>query len=141
MGLREGNERNRYLSQLRNSCCMKSYIVRKKISKDELTRIVKENFGTMVKIDVDVERGVIAIGGEWHSEGDELLAQDGSLRKNVWGANFYPFNHPNSRIEYISLINIKPQFNNRSMEVEDKEIQEKMRGIINRLLLPDDETL
>ena len=120
---------------------MKPYIVRKKISKDELTRIVKENFGTMVKIDVDVESGVIAIGGEWHSEGDELLAQDGSSRKDVWGANFYPFNPPDSRVEYISLINIKPQFNNRSMEVEDKEIQEKMREIISRLLLPDDETL
>ncbi|MBI3019981.1 MAG: hypothetical protein HYY60_01495 [Parcubacteria group bacterium] len=95
----------------------------------------------MVKIDVDVERGVLAIGGEWHSEGDELLAQDGSSRRDVWGANFYPWNPSDSRVEYISLINIKPQFNNRSMEVEDEKTKEKMREIISRLLLSDDETL
>ncbi len=120
---------------------MKVRIIREKIPKDELARIVKENFGTMVKIDVDVERGVLAIGGEWHSEGDELLAQDGSSRRDVWGANFYPWNPSDSRVEYISLINIKPQFNNRSMEVEDEKTKEKMREIISRLLLSDDETL
>ena len=120
---------------------MKARIIQKKITKEELAEIVKENFGTMVKIDVDVERGILAIGGEWHSEGDELLAKDGSLRENVWGANFYPWNPSDSRIEYISLINIKPQFNNRSMEVEDEKTREKMREIISRLLLLDDETL
>jgi len=120
---------------------MKARIIREKITKEELAQIVKENFGTMVKIDVDVERGILAIGGEWHSEGDELLAKDSSSRESVWGANFYPWNPSDSRIEYISLINIKPQFNNRSMEVEDEKTREKMREIISRLLLPDDETL
>lgn len=120
---------------------MKACIIREKITKEELMRIVKENFGVMVKVDVDVEREIVAIGGEWHSEGDELLAEDGSSRKDVWGVNFYPFNPPDSRVEYISLINIKPQFGNRSMEVEDEKTREKMRKIIRRLLLSDDETV
>ena len=120
---------------------MEVRIIREKITKEELALIVKENFGVMVKVDVDVARGILAIGGEWHSEGDELLAHDGSLRKDVWGANFYPSNPLPGRVEYISLINIKPQFNNRSIEVEDKKTREKIREIISRLLLSDDETV
>lgn len=119
----------------------KPRIIREKITKEELRQTVKESFGTMAKVDIDAEREILSIGGEWHSEGDELLAHDGSSRKNVWGANFYPFNPPWNRIEYISLINIKPQFDNRSMEVENKKTREKMKEVINRLLLSDDETL
>lgn len=120
---------------------MQPIIVTKKISKDELARITKENFETMVKIDVDVKRGVATIGGEWHSEGDEALSKDGSSREDVWGINFYPWNEPKNRIEYVSLINIKPAFGNRSMQVENKETREKIRAIVGKLILRDDETI
>ena len=120
---------------------MEPKIITKKISKEELKNIVSENFKTMVKVDVDIKRSVLAVGGEWHSEGDELLSKEGSLREDIWGINFYPWNSPEKRIEYISLINIKPAFGHRSMEIKDKELKEKIHLIIEQLLLNDDDKL
>jgi len=121
---------------------MKVQIMREKISKAELARIAKEGFGNMVKVDVDVKREILAIGGEWHSEGDELLSQtEGYSRENVWGVNFYPWNSPEKRIVYTSLINIKPNFGYRTMEIQEKEIREKIHKVIEKLLLAADETL
>jgi len=39
------------------------------------------------------------------------------------------------RIEHISLINIRPLQNNRTLEVEDPVIKEKMNVIIKRLVI------
>lgn len=118
---------------------MEPIIIREKISQEELVRIVRENFGDMAKVDVDIERGILTIGGEWHSEGDALLVGDGSLHENIWGMNFYPWREPKDRIEYISLINIKPQFGNCSMEVEDKQVREQMKAVVETLLLGQNE--
>lgn len=120
---------------------MKAQIIKEKISKDELARIVKENYGIMVKVDVDIRRGVLAIGGEWHSEGDELLHRDGSSREDVWGANFYPWREPEKRVEYNSLINIKPGIGHTKMEIQDVEIRQKIQNVVEKLLLANNETL
>lgn len=120
---------------------MKPQIIREKISKDELKKTVKENFGDMAKVDVDVKRGILTIGGEWHSEGDDLLVKDGSSRENVWGANFYPFVKSENRIEYVSLINIKPTVEHNDMEIKNNDIKNKMRVVIEKLLLANNEKL
>ena len=43
---------------------MKISVVRDAISRDELTEIAKQQFGEMVKAVVDIEQGIMAIGGE-----------------------------------------------------------------------------
>lgn len=120
---------------------MEVKIIKEKISKEELKRIASENFGAMIKVDVDIQSGVLSAGGEWHSEGDEFLSKNGSLREYVWGVNFYPWKAPEDRIEYISLINIKPSFEHKSMEIKNAELKNKIRNVIEKLLLGDDEIL
>ena len=121
---------------------MKVQIVKEKISKEELARLTKESFGDMVKVDVDVKREILTIGGEWHSEGDELLSQgEGYSREHVWGVNFYPWNSPGKRIVYTSLVNIKPNLGYRTMEIQEKEIREKIHKVIEKLLLTANESL
>jgi hypothetical protein len=120
---------------------MKPQIITKKISKDELKNILSENFKDMVKVDVDIKRGILTIGGEWHSEGDEMLSKDGSQREDVWGANFYPFRESGNRIEYVSLINIKPSIEHNNMEIKDNNIKNKIQMIIEKLLLENNEKL
>jgi len=61
----------------------------------------------MVKIVVDVKRDVIAIGGALHADGEKVLLENGSRERDLWGANFYPGNPPEERIEYSALINIR----------------------------------
>ena len=48
-------------------------IVKEKITTEELMNIVEENFDDMAKVNVNIKKGILSIGGEWHSEGEELL--------------------------------------------------------------------
>ena len=46
----------------------------------ELKRLVLLFFEDMVKYVVDVERGVVAVGGEMHADAEQFLLEDGSRR-------------------------------------------------------------
>lgn len=65
-------------------------IVRKPIARAELISLASEQFGDMIKAVVDVERRIMALGGELHSDEEALLIDHGSLQRDVWGINLYP---------------------------------------------------
>jgi hypothetical protein len=106
----------------------------KSLSKEELARMARERFGDMVKGVVDVEREVVALGGELHADGEALLLAEGSQQKNVWGINLYPEREGDEFIEFDSMINIRPSQGNRSRGVEDRNIQEKIKEAVSRIL-------
>ncbi|OGF20945.1 hypothetical protein A2Y83_00795 [Candidatus Falkowbacteria bacterium RBG_13_39_14] len=59
-------------------------IIRDKISLEELKKMAEESFGDFVKVVVDIDRKMMAIGGELHADGEALLLKDGSvLRKEI----------------------------------------------------------
>jgi len=121
---------------------MKIEIIKKRISKEELKKLIEEGFGTLVKVAIDIEKEILAVGGEWHAEGQDLLVkEEKSDGQNVWGINFHPFEKGERRIEYIALINIKPALGNRKMEIEVRAIRQKIKEIVEKLILSDDETL
>ena len=98
--------------------------------------IVKEksdlkNWGDFVKVVIDIEKKILSIGCELHIDCADDLVTDGSERKNLWGANIYPIE---KKIDFISMINIRPLDNNRSMEIQIPEIKEKVEGVIKELL-------
>jgi hypothetical protein len=86
-------------------------------------------FGDMIKYVVDVERGVIAIGGELHADAEQMLLEQGSRQTDLWGANYYPGQAREGCIEFTSLINIRPARGNPGMEVEDPVIRERIRAL------------
>ncbi|KKT34554.1 MAG: hypothetical protein UW24_C0027G0017, partial [Parcubacteria group bacterium GW2011_GWA2_44_12] len=97
--------------------------------------------GEMVKFVVDIEKEILALGGELHADCEDLLLKDGSRQQNLWGANLYPLRDEDERIEYTSLINIKPSVGNRNMEIQDEIIRNKVREIAERLLFTQDDHL
>lgn len=102
---------------------------------DELREIAKEYYVDMIKGVVDISKETIAVGGEYHMDANVKILENGSVQTDVWGFNIF-FDRPrDERIEFTSLINIRPQAGNRSMEVEDEAIREKMRDIINRKIV------
>lgn len=105
-------------------------IARQPISSAELDRLVQRHFRDMVKFVVDVERAVMAIGGELHADAEALLLDDGSNQDDVWGGNYYPGRDDERCIEYTSMINIRPAFGNRGMEVADQRLRERMSRIV-----------
>jgi hypothetical protein len=100
-----------------------------KINPVELKRLVGLYFGDMVKYVVDVGAGIAAVGGELHADAEQVLLDRGSRQADLWGANYYPGRGADRCIEYTALINIRPSQGNRSMEVEDPGIPERIRSI------------
>ncbi len=116
-------------------------IIKEKIPKDELKRILENSYKTFFKVAVDIEKEILAAGGEWHSEEQDMLVkQEKSDASTVWGANFHPFEIGDRRIEYISLINLKSHLGNRKMAISDSLIRDKIKSIIEKLLLNNNET-
>lgn len=120
---------------------MKIIITDKKISPAILKELCEQGFGDMVKLVVDVEKEIIAIGGELHADAETLLLEQDSDQKNLWGANFYPWNPPGERISFTALINIRPHQDNPSFEILNEAIKQKMKTIIEKLVLSHDEEL
>jgi len=110
-------------------------IVKDKISIAELKEISKEFFAGMVKAVVDVEKEIMAVGGELHIDANEVLVKDGSSQENIWGINIYLDKPKEERIEFFSLINIRPKAKNLSQEIEIPEIKEKIKAIVNKLII------
>ncbi len=115
---------------------MEILVIKKPITKAELSKIAKAGFGDMIKAVVDTEQGIMAIGGEFHAEEEVVLSeQEGTKRENAWGVNLHPEKPEKEWIVFDSMVNIKPQHNNRSRKVEDEAIQEKIRVIVTTLIL------
>ncbi len=57
---------------------MEITVVRDAISRGELAEMAKRQFGDLVKAVVDVERGIMAVGGELHADEEAVLLDQGS---------------------------------------------------------------
>lgn len=106
-----------------------------KISLSELKEIAAD-FGNFVKAVVDIEKGVMAIGGELHADEEALLLERGSQQRSLWGINLYPELQGEEFIEYDSVINLRPMHGNRTRGVDDSQIRQKIKEIVNLLILP-----
>lgn len=109
-------------------------ILNEPIAPNVLRSLVDRFFEDMVKYVVDLERGVVAIGGELHSDAGALLLEDGSRQGDLWGANYYPGRGSDECIEFTSLINIRPAEGNRSMELQDEDLRGQVRQLTFELI-------
>ena len=106
-------------------------IVENKITLKELKEMASKMFGNLVKGVVDVEKGILVIDSELHSDEEAYLLQLGSKQENLWGINIYPDLDKEERIEFDSMINLRPSQNNNSRGVDNKEIRKKILDIVN----------
>jgi len=109
-------------------------IIRDSISLEELKKMAENKFGNLVKAVVDVEQGIMAVGGELHADEEALLIENGSKPENLWGINLYPGSKKEELIEFDSIINLKPAQGNRTRGIDRPEIKEKIINIVNNLI-------
>src|SRR3989338_3394612 len=107
-------------------------IISKTLSIVELKEMAVATFGDMVKGVVDIERGLLAVDAELHSDLEAELLQDGSKQKNLWGINLYPGTPEEDFIEFDSMINVRPSQGNRSRGVEDENLRKKITEIVSQ---------
>ena len=92
-------------------------------------QIYKGNpFDSMIKYVVDTQKRILALGGEMHADAEQVLIVNGSNQSDIWGANIYPWNEP-IELEYVSLINIRPNVGNKSMEIKDESLRNLIKTI------------
>lgn len=106
-------------------------IIREPANDEQITQMAETYSGLMIKLAVDVDREVLAGGGELHADCEQILLLDGSVQEFIWGADWYP---ELKRVGFESLINIRPRQQNRSMEIKNPILREKIETIVRRLL-------
>lgn len=107
-------------------------IIKEKILIKEIKKMAEMMFGNLLKAVVDIEKELIAIDGELHSDEEALLLSKGSKQKDLWGINIYPDINDDDWIEFDAMINLKPSQGNRSRYVEDKSVRKKIVEIVNK---------
>lgn len=107
-------------------------IIKDKITLVELKETAGKIFGNMIKAVVDLDREILAIDSELHSDLEALLLREGSKQKSLWGVNLYPELSGDDLIEFDSMINLRPSQGNRSRGVESEEIRKKIKSLIQK---------
>lgn len=105
------------------------------LTKAALQEIADERFGDMVKGVVDVEKGVLALGGELHADIEAFLLDHGSVQANLWGINLYPGMTFPEMVEFDSMINIRPSQGNKSRGVENVDTQKQILAVVEKYLV------
>ena len=96
----------------------------------ELKQMAAATFGNLVKAVVDVDREIIAVDAELHSDLEALLLENGSKQKSLWGINLYPEMQGDDFVEFDSMINMRPSQGNRSRGIENEEMRKKIVSIV-----------
>jgi hypothetical protein len=100
----------------------------------QLSELAAEQFGDMVKAVVDIKRRLLALGGGLHSDEEAALLEQGSAQSDLWGINIYTEKARQDRVEFDSLINIRPRLGNRSRAVEDPAARQLILEIVDSLI-------
>jgi hypothetical protein len=104
-------------------------IITEILSMEELKQMAAATFGNLVKAVVDVDREIVAVDAELHSDLEALLLDNGSKQKSLWGINLYPEIEGDDFIEFDSVINMRPSQGNRSRGIDDEVVRRKIMAI------------
>ena len=109
-------------------------IIKDKISLEELKKMAQKMFGNLVKAVIDIKKEIIVIDAPMHADQEALLIEKGSNQADLWGINLYPDKKGKDFIEFDSMINLKPNQNNRTRGVDHPDIRAKLIKIVKKLV-------
>ena len=110
-------------------------IIKQPIQLSDLSHLEQEMFfneDEMVKAVADIERGTLALNAPLHSDLEELLLENGSAQKSLYGFNIYY----DGMVEYDSMIN--PPRNREAgypragRDVADPHARERIQEIVSQ---------
>ena len=97
-------------------------VLDKKITPEEFKK-VREVYEDYIKTVIDVERKVLAVGGEYHIDCEEALVEQGSNLENLYGGGYRV---STKEVEYMAMSNYKPSLGKVTYEIMDKEVRDKL---------------
>lgn len=110
-----------------------------KVDENTTVNLLKEMsskmFGNLVKAVVDLEKEIIVIDVELHSDAEQYLLQQGSKQQYLWGINLHPEQFGSTLfIEYDSMINMRPSQNNLSRDILDPKIRKDIAQLVTKFI-------
>jgi Protein of unknown function (DUF5674) len=108
--------------------------VDKPITREQIKAATWPYYEEVVKVVVDIEKRIMAIGGEMHADEEKVLLEHGSKQQDLWGLNILTELEGPDMIQFDSMINIKPWSGNRSRGVEDPTIQQRIIDLVASLI-------
>jgi hypothetical protein len=106
------------------------YLLKEPANSVQIKEMLQEYEG-MIKIVVDIRRCILSGGGEMHADCEAVLLDDNSEQDDLWGANWYP---NEERIEFESLINIRPRLGNRNILIQDEKLRKQVESVTREIL-------
>ena len=92
-------------------------VMKKKVASTQLKQMA-EDYDGYIKLVVDLEREILAGGGEKHVDGEQALLADGSKQQHLWGGGI---DLETKEVDYNSIINLRPNQANPSRDILDAE--------------------
>ncbi len=109
-------------------------IISEPIPLTALLEMSKDSFDGLIKAVVDIEKGLIALNGDLHSDEESALLALGSRQEDLWGINIHPGRPWPDRIEFDSMINVRPNLGNRTRGVDDSGLRRRILDIAARMI-------
>ena len=97
-------------------------VLDRKITLDEFEQ-AREVYSDYIKTVTDVENNIMAVGGEYHIDCEEVLIKQGSKLENLYGGGYRV---DTKEVEYMAMSNFKPTLGKTSYEIMDKDIRDKI---------------
>jgi len=105
-------------------------ILNRRATPEEIKQ-ASEYFKDYIKIVVDIEKEIIALGGKLHADAERVLIEKGSNQENIWGGGL---DLKTKDIDSQAIINMRPNAGNDSMEILEPVIRNKFLEIARKLL-------
>lgn len=105
-------------------------IVVDKLSKEGILE-ARKDYSEYIKVTVDISKRIVAIGGEYHVDAEEILVRDFQCQsKDIWGGGY---NIKLRKFETNAVLNIKPLIND-SPEIIDQKIRGAFLSLVKEKL-------
>lgn len=92
---------------------------------DEITQL-KEQFAFYIKTVIDVEKKICSAGCDRHVDSEQILLKQGSSQQDIWGGGI---DLETKAIDFNSFINIRPEQNNTSNEIQHEQIRKQYESL------------
>ncbi len=105
-------------------------ILNKKITPDQFEQ-AREEYPDYIKTVIDIEKDILAVGGQFHSDCEEVLIKTGSKMENLYGGGY---RISTDEVEYMAMSNYKPALGQTTYEIMNKDVRTKLEELTRKYL-------
>ena len=104
-------------------------LLTEKANEEQLIDVAKMYPG-YTKVVVDIKRNVLAAGGEYHIDCEQVLIADGSIQSDLWCGGY---RFESKEVDFMGLTNYKPAVDHLSYEMTNPNIRVQVEKVIKKV--------